>query len=67
MHIQSVPMVLPDVAFELDGQLKQVSDVAAPAVLEYLPIAQSVQASDPAESLYLPATHASHAPPSGPV
>ena len=28
---------------------------------------QSVQASDPAESLYLPATHASHAPPSGPV
>ena len=29
--------------------------------------AQSVQASPPAASLYLPATHASHAPPSGPV
>jgi hypothetical protein len=39
----------------------------APVVLKYLPAPQSVHATDPATALYFPATHATHAPPFGPV
>ena len=39
----------------------------APMAVEYLPLIQSVQGWYPCVALYLPASHATHAPPSGPV
>ena len=42
-------------------------DVAAPTAVEYVPIWQSSHVSDPANSLYFPATHSEHVPPSEPV
>ena len=44
-----------------------VLDVVAPTAVEYVPIWQSSHVSDPANSLYFPATHCEHVPPSGPV
>ena len=44
-----------------------VLDVVAPTKVEYLPIWQSSHVSDPANSLYFPATHCEHVLPSGPV
>ena len=44
-----------------------VLDVAAPTAVEYVPIWQSSHVLDPANSLYFPATHRKHVPPSGPV
>ena len=44
-----------------------VSFEVAPAAVEYVPISQSVQVPAPGSTLYLPAGHASHACPSGPV
>ena len=44
-----------------------VLDVVAPTAVEYVPIWQSSHVSDPANSLYFPATHSEHVPPSGPV
>ena len=38
----------------------------APTVAEYAPAPQSVHTADPFVTLYFPATHAVHAPPSGP-
>ena len=48
-------------------QSMHVLDVVAPTVVEYVPIWQSSHVSDPANSLYFPATHSEHVPPSGPV
>ena len=39
----------------------------APVVVRYLPAPQSVHATDPLNSLYFPAPHATHVPPSSPV
>jgi hypothetical protein len=39
----------------------------APTAVEYIPPPQVEQAADPANTLYVPATHAAHEPPSGPV
>jgi hypothetical protein len=39
----------------------------APLAAEYVPAPQSVHAADPVVTLYFPATHAAHGPPSGPV
>ena len=35
--------------------------------MQYVPATQSVQAADPIDVLYFPATHSAHGPPSGPV
>jgi hypothetical protein len=48
-------------------QLMQVLSKEAPTVVEYLPLIHNVQGWAPCVSLYLPATHISHVPPSGPV
>jgi hypothetical protein len=45
----------------------QSVDASLPVAPEYLPAPQSVHATDPATALYFPATHATHAPPFGPV
>ena len=49
------------------SQLVQVLSKEAPTAVEYLPLIQSVQGWAPCVALYLPATHISHVPPSGPV
>jgi hypothetical protein len=49
------------------SQSVQVLSKEAPTVVEYLPLPQSVQDSFPGVALYLPASHATHVPPSGPV
>ena len=67
MHTQSLSAVLPDEELECSRQFKHTSDVGPPSVLEYLPLAQSVQPADPSESLYVPAAHATHVSPSCPV
>lgn len=54
---QSHP-ALPGAESELASQSTQSKDAAA----EYLPASQLSQASDPADPLYLPASHAAHTP-----
>jgi len=49
---------------ELAVQFRQA---VAPTLAMYVPLEQSEQAADPLTSLYLPATHAVHAPPFAPV
>ena len=44
---------------ELAGHASHTSDVA-PTVVEYLPLPQSTQSSEPVSILYFPATHAAH-------
>ena len=48
-------------------QPTHVVTAVAPAVAEYFPVEQSVHAALPVVFLYLPAAHAEHTPPFGPV
>ena len=41
--------------------------LVAPVAAEYVPAPQSVHAADPVDTLYFPASHAVHVPPTGPV
>jgi len=52
---------------ELVGHAIHVVAIVAPDVVEYVPPVQSVHAALPVAILYLPATHNTHTPPSGPV
>jgi hypothetical protein len=52
---------------ELDGQAMHVEFAEAPTAVEYVPAPQFVQSAPPVDVLYLPATHAAHGPPFGPV
>ncbi len=52
---------------EFAGQVKQSVTADAAVFVEYVPDPQSVHAAEPVATLYFPATHAMHAPPSGPV
>ena len=52
---------------ERAGQALQAPEAVAAAAGEKVPAGQSVQAPGPGAVLYLPATHAVQAPPSGPV
>ena len=67
LHVQEVTTVLGLGELELAGHARQVDSSVAPAVAEYLSAAQSVQTALPVVVLYLPATHAVHGPPLGPV
>jgi hypothetical protein len=70
LHTQSVTASLPGIACVLFGQLRQVSEVAAPVAVEYFPAPQSVhvEATDaPTVVEYFPAPQATHGPPPGPV
>jgi hypothetical protein len=51
---------------EFDGQAMHVELAEAPPVVEYVPALQFVQTADPVDSLYFPASHGAHVPPSGP-
>ena len=67
LQVQSVNAVLPADELEFDGQAMHAEFVEAPTAVEYVPAPQSVQTADPVDVLYLPATHAAHGPPFGPV
>ena len=67
LHVQLLTDALPkdDDAFE--GHAKHVLLLAAPNCAEYVPAAHWVQGAAPDTSLNVPASHAEHIPPSGPV
>jgi hypothetical protein len=65
LQVQLVKAELPPGELEFVGQVTHV-DIAVTAV-EYVPAPQSVQLADPVDSLFFPATHAVHVPPSVPV
>ena len=67
LHTHAVAVVLAAGEAELSGHAWHVASSVAPAVSEYLPASQSVHSSLPVPALNLPATHSTHAPPSGPV
>ena len=52
---------------ELAGQVTHAVAAVAPVLVEYVPVPQSVHAALPVATLYLPAAHGEHTPPSGPV
>ena len=67
LHVQSDAAALPAGELESVGQtVHTLFDVAA-SVVEYVPAPQSVQLPDPVSALWVPATHAEQALPSGPV
>ena len=66
LQVQLVKFLFPAGEVEFDGQAVHVELDEAPTAVEYVPAPQSVQAADPVDALYLPATHAVHVPPSGP-
>jgi hypothetical protein len=49
--------------YVLTPQFKQVLAVVAPVIVEYLPMGQKVQTSEPAELLYVPAAQLTQFPP----
>ena len=67
LQVQFKRMPLPPPENVCAGQLMHVAlEMEAMAVL-YLPCEHSVQAAEPLVSLKLPASHAVHSTPSGPV
>jgi hypothetical protein len=58
--------VSPAAELELAGQASQVSSDMAPIVVEKVPALHSEHSELPLFSLYVPAPHVVHAPPSGP-
>jgi len=64
---QSAIAELDAAAFAFAGHALHVDDAFAPTATEYVASPQSVHTALPVPVLYLPATHAKHAPPSAPV
>jgi hypothetical protein len=64
-HAVTAELVLGEFVFT--GHTKQVDATVAPTVPEYFPAKQPVHDPLPLKSLYVPAPHASHGPPFGPV
>ncbi len=68
MHVHMLDALQPlQDAPEFDGHAIQVAASVAPVVVEYTPAPQFVHNALPVPIVYLPATHAEHTPPSGPV
>jgi hypothetical protein len=63
LQVQLAKVPLPASELEFDGQVVHVVLVVAPDAVEYLPAPQSKHTVDPANALYLPATHAVQVPP----
>ena len=65
---QVVILIAPSAAeYVATGHVKQVVTTVAAVVIEYVPAAQLVHAALPVAVLKVPATHAEHGPPLGPV
>jgi len=67
LQVQAPLPTLETGAFASEGHATHVDEALAPTAAEYVAAPQSVQASLPVVVLYLPATHAAHDPPFGPV
>ena len=67
LQVQAATAVLGLGELLLLGHAEQVVATVAPAVLEYVAVAQLVHCALPVAILYVPAAHGEHAPPSGPV
>ena len=67
LQVQFVKAALPAGDFDFDGQTRHVEFAEDPTAVEYVPASQSVQVAVPVNTLYFPATHAAHWPPSDPV
>jgi hypothetical protein len=63
LHLQAVGAALPVGALAFPGHSTHVESDVAPTVAEYFRASQLMHGSDPAESLYFPATHAMHSCP----
>ena len=66
MQTQAATAVLSPGELEFAGHAKQFVTAEAPAEPEYVPAAQLVHPALPPVSLYVPAPHGKHGPPSGP-
>ena len=60
LQVQAVETELPSRESEFVGHSKHVEGWLAPTDAEYVPISQSIHASDPARALYFPVTHSKH-------
>ena len=58
---------LPAIDMLSAGHCTQVPSSISPVPVEYLPASHNEHGAEPLTSLYVPATHASQEPPSGPV
>jgi hypothetical protein len=67
LQVQAVRAALASGELELVGHPRQVVSTVAPTVVEYVPTAQLRHRDGPVVILYVPATHAVHVPPLGPV
>jgi hypothetical protein len=67
LQVQAVDTELAVGALEFTGHVAHVDAVVAAVAAEYVAAPQSLHAALPLAVLYLPATHAEHVPPSGPV
>ena len=67
LQVHAVSVGLATGESELVGHAKQVAFSVAPTVSEYVPEEQGEHSDDPCTCLYVPAIHAVHSMPSGPV
>ena len=67
LQVQAATAVLGLGELLLLGHAEQVVATVAPAVVEYVAVAQLVHCALPVAILYVPAAHGEHTPPSGPV
>jgi hypothetical protein len=67
LHTQALTAELAVGELEFAGHARHVVAIVAPTDIEYVPTKQSVHTPVPEMILYLPETHATHGPPSGPV
>jgi hypothetical protein len=67
LHVQFTSTLLPAPEYVCAGQLLNVASEIAPVSVEYLPAEHREHGVDPFELLYVPAIHAAHSMPSGPV
>ena len=67
LQVQSVILLLPSPEYVCPGQLVHVTFEISASSVEYFPREHSKHTDEPLTSLYVPATHALHSCPSGPV
>ena len=67
LQVQLINIELPSAECVYAGHWLHVDSSISPVPVEYVPSEHSEHGADPFTSLYVPAIHAAHATPSGPV
>jgi hypothetical protein len=67
LQVQLINIELPSGERVYAGHWLHVDSSISPVSVEYLPLAHRVHGTEPFTSLYVPAIHAEHVTPSGPV